>query len=59
MAAKPLDYSQIGCDKRFQTASEAEDANNGTYKDETFDKPVESLLPLKEFPKAPDPKPYR
>ena len=59
MAFKPIDPTKIGQDRQFKDAVEQYDAMNGKYDDKVESQSVESLLPLKEFPKAPDPKPYR
>ena len=59
MAYKGVDWASIGADKPVKSPEQQQDSANGTYKDAVAEKPTESLLPLKEFPLAPPPKPYK
>lgn len=59
MAAKGIDWASVGVDKPNKSPEQQQEKANGTYRDEAAERPLEATLPLKEFPLAPQPKPYK
>lgn len=52
------DADQIGQDRTFKDAVEADKAANGTYEDKVTSVEPEQRLPTTQMPKAPDPSPF-
>jgi hypothetical protein len=49
----------VGQGKASPEPVDAYDNAHGKYEDKLSEMPTEKRLPLAEFPKAPDPKPYK
>ncbi len=52
------DPNTIGQDRQYQDATEAHDAEHGTYQDNIAQVPTESRLPTTNMPEAPAPSPF-
>lgn len=52
------DPNAIGQDRTYQDATEAHDADHGTYSDSIPAVPTENRLPQAQLPKATDPSPF-
>lgn len=52
------DPNAIGQDRTYQDATDAHDADHGTYVDAVDQVPTENRLPTAQMPQATDPSPF-